>query len=386
MKTFVPHPLPRDCLDWAQLVPLIARANRAIARYDGIVQGLVNPTVLLSPLAAREAVLSSMIEGTQTTLEELLEFEADPREDSRPRDDDVREVMNYRRAMSATVEELARRPLSLNLLLRIHFILMDSVRGRDKRRGEFRKEQNWIGPANTPLEMAVYVPPPPAVLAELLDNFERYLHAEERDSLVQAALIHGQFELLHPFLDGNGRAGRMLIPLFLFAADVISVPAFYMSAYLEAHRDEYYERLRRLSREDDVQGWVGFFLRAIIAQAEEDGAKARLILALYDRMKQRVAELTRSQFAIRALDVLFDHPIFSTPQFVARSGVPKGSAVRILNTLTNGDILRVIRPGLKRRPAIYGFPELIQIANAPPAEVPQRVEPTVRTLDVVNPP
>ncbi|MGH6897826.1 MAG: Fic family protein [Geminicoccaceae bacterium] len=242
MKPFVPHLLPRDCLDWAELVPLIARANRAIARYDGIVQGLVNPSVLLSPLAVREAVLSSMIEGTRTTLEELLEFEADPKEDTGPRYDDIREVMNYRRAMSAAILELARRPRSLNLLLRMHFILMDSVRGRDQRRGEFRKEPNWIGPPNTPLETAIYVPPPYPALAELLDNFERYLHAEERDRLVQAALIHAQFELIHPFLDGNGRVGRMLVPLFLFAAEVISTPAFYMSAYLEAHRDEYYDR------------------------------------------------------------------------------------------------------------------------------------------------
>jgi Fic family protein len=383
---YVPPLLPRADLDWVELVPLIGHANRAIARYDGVVQGLVNPSVLLSPLAVREAVLSSMIEGTQTTFEELLEFEADPRDDSGPRFDDIREVMNYRQAMSAAVEELATRPLSLNLLLRIHSILMDSVCGRDKRRGEFRREQNWIGPPNTPLDKATYVPPPYAALAELLDNFERYLHAEERDRLVQAALIHGQFELIHPFLDGNGRVGRMLIPLFLFSSDIISTPAFYMSAYLESHRDEYYDRLRRLSRAEDVQGWVGFFPKAMIAQAEEDGGKARHILALYDRMKARIPELTRSQFAIRALDILFDHPIFSTPQFIARSGVPKGTAVRILSTLANGEILRVIRPGLKRRPAIYAFPELIQIVNAPPAEAPPRVEPTVRTLDVVDHP
>jgi Fic family protein len=220
----------------------------------------------------------------------------------------------------------------------------------------------------------------------LLDNLERYLHAEEKDRLVQAALIHGQFELIHPFLDGNGRVGRMLISLFLFAAEVIATPAFYMSAYLEAHRDEYYERLRRLSSKDDVQGWVGFFLKAMTAQAEEDGGKARRILALYDGMKGRVAELTRSQFAIRALDVLFDHPIFSTPQFVARSGIPKGSAVRILGSLAHGGILRVIRPGLKRRPAIYAFPELIEVVNAPAIDPPRRVEPTLRTLDVVNHP
>jgi Fic family protein len=384
VKPFLPHRLPRDCLDWAALVPLIGRANRAIARYDGIVQGLVNPSVLLSPLAAREAVLSSMIEGTQTTLEELLEFEADPREDAGPRYDDIREVLNYRRAMAAAIEELAQRPLSLNLLLRMHFILMDSVRGRDKRRGEFRREQNWIGPPNTPIEMAIYVPPPHSALTDLLDNFERYLHVEEKDCLVQAALIHGQFELIHPFLDGNGRAGRMLIPLFLFAVKVMSTPAFYMSAYLEAHRDEYYDRLRGLSRADDIEGWVSFFLNAMIVQAEEDGAKARRILALYDRMKARVAVLTRSQFAIRTLDVLFDHPIFSSPQFVVRSGVSKASAARILGVLADHGVLRVVRPGLRRRPAIYAFPELLDIVNAAPAEAPPRVAPTVHTLDVAT--
>jgi Fic family protein len=384
VKPYIPPLLPREDLDWTELVSLIGRANRAIARYDGVVQGLVNPSVLLSPLAAREAVLSSMIEGTQTTFEELLEFEADPREDFGPRYDDIREVMNYRQAMSAAVEELARRPLSLNLLLRVHSILMDSVRGRDKRRGEFRREQNWIGPPNTPLDQATYVPPPYPALAGLLDNLERYLHAEERDRLVQAAVVHGQFELIHPFLDGNGRVGRMLIPLFLFSAEVISTPAFYMSAYLESHRDEYYARLRELSRRDDVQGWIAFFLRAVIAQAEEDGGKARQILDLYDRVKAQVAELTRSRFAIRTLDVMFHHPIFSSPQFVARSGLAKATASRILGALVDGDILRVIRPGVKRRPAIFGFSELIEVVNAPPAEVPSRLEPTVRTLDVVD--
>ena len=384
MKPFIPRPLPRDDLDWAQLVPLIARANRAIARYDGIIQSLVNPSILLSPLAAREAVLSSKIEGTQTTLQELLEFEADPREDSGSRFEDIREVMNYRQAMAAAVEELRARPLSLNLLRRIHFILMDSVRGRDKRRGEFRREQNWIGPLDASLEMATYVPPPHSALAELLDNLEWYLHAEEKDRLVQAALIHGQFELIHPFLDGNGRVGRMLIPLFLFAAGVISTPAFYMSAYLEAHRDEYYERLRRLSAFDDVHGWAAFFLEAVTVQAEEAGEKARRILALYDQMKEQITKLTRSQFAIQALDVIFDHPIISTPQFAVRSGIPKGSAVRILRALTKGGILRVIRRGRRRRPAIYAFQPLIDIVNLPASAPPPKLEPTLRTLDVAN--
>lgn len=261
---------------------------------------------------------------------------------------------------------------------------MNGVRGRHNRRGEFPREQNWIGPPGTPFEQATYVPPPSAALDELLGNFEQYLNVEKRDRLVQVALIHGQFELIHPFLDGNGRVGRMLIPLFLFTARVISTPAFYMRAYPEAHRDEYYERLRRLSQADNVQDWVCFFLGALIAQADDDGAKAREILALYDRMKERVAGLTRSQFAIHALDPLFDQPIFSTPQFVERSGVPKGSAVRILGTLTKGGMLRMIRRGLKRRPAIYAFPELMEIVNAVPTGTPPNLEPTVRTLDVTN--
>lgn len=270
-------------------------------------------------------------------------------------------MINYRRAMAAAVEELKARPLSLNLIKGAHSLLLDSVRGRDKRRGEFRRGQVHIGTAGTPVERASYVPPAFLDLPPLLDNFERYLHAPERDAIVQAAVIHAQFELIHPFEDGNGRVGRMLIPLFLFTAQALSSPSFYVSAYLEAHRDEYLSRLQALSRADDWQGWVEFFLRTVIAQAEEDTGRARRILALYDRMKSILATATRSQFSIQALDPLFAVPIFSTPQFVGLSRAPRASAARMLSDLVDAEVLAILREGRGRRAQIYCFPALLEI-------------------------
>lgn len=368
MKPFKPAPVPRHDLDWEALVPFIGRANRALARYDGFVQALVNPEILLAPLGRREAVLSSRIEGTQASLREVLEYEADPREGSDRHLEDIREVINYRTAMRAAIEELVDRPLSLNLLKRIHFALLNSVRGRDKRRGEFRREQVHIASAGTPIEHATYIPPTFADLPELLDNLERYLHAPDHDAIVQAAVIHAQFELIHPFLDGNGRVGRILIPLFLFSTDIISSPSFYISAYLERHRDEYYAKLQRLSLNDDWQGWIEFFLTAVAEQAKEDTIRARRILMLYDRMKAVLAETTRSQFAIRALDPLFTMPIFSTPQFVELCKAPRASVARMLNELVGAGELAVLREGLGRRAQIYCFPALLDVIETEPTD------------------
>ena len=370
MKPFQPAPLPPLQLDWAALVTLVGEAHAALARYGGILQGLVNPEVLLSPLTRREAVLSSRIEGTQASLEDVLEFEADPRAEETAKYADVVEIINYRTAMIAAVDELKKRPLSLNLIKRLYFLLMDSVRGWDKGRGEFRKTQNYIAQPGTPAEQATYVPPEPLALPPLLDNFEKYIHREERDVLVQLALVHAQFELIHPFLDGNGRVGRLLIPLFLLEKGLISSPAFFMSAYLEANRSEYYSRLQGISRNGDFQSWVAFFLKAVAEQGKDDATRAKAIQALYEHMKQRTVELTRSQFAIQTLDTLFNHPIFSAPQFGQQSKIPKPSANRILTALKNGKVLRVIRPGLGKRPTIFAFSELLRLVNA------QRAEPT----------
>lgn len=359
---FTPQALP-PVLDWERLVRDIGLANAGLARYDELLQGLVNPDILLAPLQTREAVLSSRIEGTQASLEEVMEHEADPVPEERTvRYADIQEIINYRTAILIAVDELERRPISLNLVRTIHSALMASVRGHDKGRGEFRRIQNFIGTPGADLKAATYVPPAPEKLMPLLDNLEKYIHVEERDPLVQTALVHAQFELIHPFVDGNGRVGRILIPLILYAKGLVGRPAFYMSSFLESNRDEYYARLAAISKRDDYQSWVSFFLRGMTEQARDDTRRIRAMLKLYDEMKMVVAQRTRSQFGLQALDTLFSWPVFSTPQFSRRSGIPAASAARLLKGL-EGDVLAVLRPGRGRRPTLWTFPALLDIVR-----------------------
>ena len=227
MKPFDPDGLPLDCIDWGAHVTLVGRANAALARYDGMLQGVVNPAVLLSPTTTQEAVLSSRIEGTQASMEEVLEYEAGSTEKIVPeKQADIQEIINYRDAMAVAVIELIKRPLCLNLIKELHRILLTSVRGRNKMPGEFRETQNCIGPPGCSIETATFVPPSPDNLPQALDNWEKYLHRDEKDGLVQLAVSKAQFEIIHPFLDGNDRLGRMLIPLFLYAKGLLSSPCF----------------------------------------------------------------------------------------------------------------------------------------------------------------
>lgn len=190
-------------------------------------------------MTTQEAVLSSRIEGTQATLGDVLRFEAGEAPKEERKQHDIQEIINYRHALRGAEEELRTRPFNLNLLKKLHSILLDSVRGRDTARGRFRQVQNWVGAPGTPIEEAPFVPPAPGLLMEYLDNWEKYYHADRPDPLVQLAIVHAQFEIIHPFLDGNGRLGRMLVPLFLYEKEFISKPMFYLSAYLEVHQDEY---------------------------------------------------------------------------------------------------------------------------------------------------
>ena len=215
MKPFVPEELPIKKVEWEALIPLIGTANRSIAQYEGVLYGVPNPEVLLSPLTTQEAVLSSKIEGTQATLGEVLKFEAGEEPTEETRRQDIREIINYRRALIAAERELKTRPFNLNLLLRLHQILLEGVRGQNKARGQFRKVQNWIGSPGSPIDKAQFVPPEPLLLNGYLDNWEKYYHADRPDALVQLAVVHAQFEIIHPFVDGNGRLGRILVPLYL---------------------------------------------------------------------------------------------------------------------------------------------------------------------------
>jgi Fic family protein len=358
MKPYVPETLPLESLDWENLVTLIGEANAALARYDGILHGIPNPAVLLSPLGTQEAVLSSRIEGTQATLEEVLEYEATATAGKIPYDD-IREIINYRKAMQSAVEELHARPISLNLIRNAHSILLASVRGKNKARGRFRISQNWIGSPGCTMEEATYVPPAPERLATCLGNWEQYVHYAEKDRLVQLSVVHAQFEVIHPFMDGNGRVGRMLIPLFLFEKGLLMSPMFYISAYLEANRSEYYDRLQGISSKQDWTGWISFFLVSVREQAKENARIARAILDLYEEMKREVVNLTHSQYAIQTLDALFQMPIFGTPDFVRYSGIPRKSASRIIKQLREEGHLITIREASGRRPAILAFPRLI---------------------------
>ncbi|MBW7997144.1 MAG: Fic family protein [Candidatus Glassbacteria bacterium] len=362
MKSFQPAYLPLKDLNWLPLIKLIGKANAEIARYDGIIQGIVNTDILLSPLQTQEAVLSSKIEGTQATFEEVLEYEADP-ERVQDKKEDINEVLNYRVAMQDAVRSLRTKPLSLNLIKRIHSALLQNVRGHYKARGKLRTIQNWIGNPGCKIEDASYVPPEPQAVLPLMDNLEKYIHQDEMDALVQLAILHAQFELIHPFLDGNGRAGRILIPLFLFQKSILSTPMFYLSYYLEANRKEYYFRLQNISRERDWEGWIAFFLGAIIEQAHENKNKAMQIVGLYNDMKDRISQATRSQFAIQTLDALFERPIFQTTGFAIRSQIQKQSALRILNALKKEKILVTVRESRGRQAEILMFKDLIELVQ-----------------------
>lgn len=363
-QPYKPMQLPLDCIDWGSLVSLVAQANAALARYDGILENMVNPALLLSPLTTQEAVLSSRIEGTQATLEEVLEFEADPRRKIEPnKRADIQEIINYRQAMQHAVELLEKRPLSLNLIRELHSILLDSVRGANKAPGEFRRIQNWIGPPGCSIEEATFVPPSPDMLPDALDNWEKYFHFDEKERLVQLAVIKAQFELIHPFIDGNGRIGRMLVPLFLYEKRLLSKPMFYLSAYLERNRELYYQRLNAISEKNDWDGWIRFFLTAVTDQAKDNTRKARAILDLYEEMKRRVPEITRSQYAIQAIDALFASPVFQSADFVRRSRIPKDSAYRVLSELKQAGIVQDIREGRGRRAAIMIFSKVLEITE-----------------------
>jgi Fic family protein len=364
MEPFIPDKLPLTELDWAKFVPYIARANYELAHYDGILQGMVNPVILLSPLTTREAVLSSKIEGTQATVQEVLEFEAVSAKqgvEGTNKVEDIREVINYRKAVDNAIEYLKKRPISLNLLKRIHLVLLDSVRGKDKQRGEFRTDQNYIGKPDSDITHASYIPPRPELLPELLDNLEKYIHFEEKDRLVQLSIVHAQFEIIHPFLDGNGRVGRILVPLFLLKKGLLSLPVFYISDFLDAHRDNYYERLNRITAAGDWDSWILFFLEAIIAQAKNNASKAKAVLKLYNETKDKITLCTHSQFAIQTLDTIFKYPAFNAPIFVEYSKMSLPSANRILRALVQNNIIKEVLKGSGRRPSLFAFNDLLDL-------------------------
>jgi Fic family protein len=300
---FVPAPLPPEFVYDAGLVLQLSRSDAALSELSGLGRQLPNPHLLIAPYVRREAVLSSRIEGTRASLSDLL---LDEVEDGDSPDADVQEVRNYVEALEYGLKRLQELPLSLRLVRELHERLMRGVRGERATPGEFRRSQNWIGPAGSSPATAAYVPPPPDRLMGCLADWELFLHDRERfPELIQCALMHEQFEAIHPFLDGNGRVGRLLITLFLIERGRLSQPLLYLSSFIEAHRQEYYDTLQRVRTDGDWPGWLRFFLTGVEETAREAFGQARRLTDLYDQLRRG---LRQKPNAMALLDELFVNP------------------------------------------------------------------------------
>lgn len=358
MKPFTPPALPPSSLDWPRLVPLLGDAHRELAHFDALLRNTPNAWLFLSPLTTREALLSSRIEGTQATLEEVLRFQTEG-EAAGGRRDDIQEVINYRLAVDTLFGRLETAPLSGSLLKEAHGILLSGMRGKGKDPGRFRSGMVHIGSPEGGIRQATYIPPEPRLIPQLFANLERYIRGRELDVLVQLAIVHAQFELIHPFWDGNGRVGRLLMPLFLYWKGAISVPCFYISEHLEQHRDEYYGRLRSISKGGHWERWIEFFLQAIAGQSRRDADRAQGIIDLKEKMVLKISEITHSRYSPHIADFIFSNPWFTSVDFQGRAGAPHTSAYRLLTVLESGGIIRKVTRGKGRRPSVYEFPALM---------------------------
>jgi len=319
-------------------------ANRALGRLDGCTYTLPNPDLFLYMYVRKEAVLSSQIEGTQASLADLLEFEGEI--ESKSSQDDINEVSNYVAAMNFGLERLEEFPLSLRLIREIHGRLLTGIRGGHKNPGEFRTSQNWIG--GTMPSNATFVPPPSNEVLPCLGDLELFLHDVSVPPLIKAGLAHAQFETIHPFLDGNGRIGRLLITFILCHDKVLEKPLLYLSLYFKKNRQEYYERLNSVRRDGDWEGWIKFYLRGVyeISRQATDAAKA--IMDLMAGNRQKLAGLGKAATtALTLLDLLYRRPYVTTPFVAKELGISPPSAAKAVNNLVALGILREIS-GKKR--------------------------------------
>lgn len=362
---FVPDPLPPR-FEWtASLTRALSEADRLIGRLAGEGRKLPNPHLLIRPFIRREAVLSSRIEGTQATLGELLASEAGAVVERSP--DDLREVANYVLALEHGLRRLKKIPLSLRLVKELHERLLRGVRGDQSAPGEFRRRQNWIGAAGSSVLNASYVPPPPDRLVDCLSEWENFLHTRELPPLVQIALAHYQFEAIHPFLDGNGRVGRLLITLGLIERELLPAPLLYLSAFFEATRSDYYRGLRDVSERSAWVPWIEYVLNGMARQAEDALSRAERIDGWLSRWRAQVAE-ERSSTPLKALDLLAANPYLTTKGAAAALKVAFTTAQRAIDRLQKLGAL--VQVGQGRRDRVYCARAILDILDEPARLVP----------------
>lgn len=354
---FVPEKLPPPLEYDPALVFLLDEASRALARLAGLGERLPNPRLLIAPYLRREAVLSSRIEGTQTSLSDLFLFEAAR---SQPANgSDVKEVLNYVLALEHGLRRIKELPLSLRLVREIHGKLLEGVRGQEKQPGSFRTIQNYIGPPGCKEEEATYVPPPVTELHRLLDKWEKFLHDDSGiPPLIQCGILHYWFEAIHPFFDGNGRVGRLLIILFLCAREHLSQPQLYLSAFFEKHRGEYYDRLLAFSRDGDWKNWLLFFLRGVAEQSKDAVERMQRMLSLQEKYRNRLDEAKANANVLRLLDQLFRNPYTNIPRAAKQLRVSYLTAQAAISFLGRQGIVQEVTG--KKRYRIFCARELLR--------------------------
>jgi Fic family protein len=363
---FVPHPLPPALdIDW-KLAGLLVEATAAVHELAGLGRNLPNPQLFIRPLIRREAVLSSRIEGTQTEIAELYAYEAGqlplPGLASAPPEADLHEVLNYVKALEYGLERIQTLPVSLRLIRETHAHLMDGVRGGHVTPGEFRTTQNWIGRPGSTLNQATFVPPPVDEMKTALNDLERYFHAEhEYPLLVALALIHYQFEVIHPFGDGNGRIGRLLIALLLVHWGLLPQPLLYLSAYFEKNRAEYVDRMVAVAQRGAWREWIEFFLTGVRDYALDTVKRLRRLQDLREAWSTQIMEKRRSVVALRLVDLLYETPIVTVGQVAERLGVANRTArLNVLDLVGLGILEAASQKGYGQ---VFRAPEILKIVG-----------------------
>jgi len=360
---FVPTPLPPTFPWTSDLVAVLSEADRALGELAGLGRSLLNPHILIRPFVRREAVLSSRIEGTQASLSELYAYEAVQLAMFEP-PPDVHEVYNYVQALEYGLERLRTLPLSLRLIREIHARLMEGVRGEHQTPGEFRRSQNWIGPPGCTLNDAPFVPPPVPEMREALYAFEEFLHAPPSlPPLVRLGLIHYQFEAIHPFLDGNGRIGRLLITLLLCAWNLLPEPLLYLSAYFEARRQEYYHLLLATSLEGAWDNWLTFFLHGVTTQARDGVTRAGRLQDLRERYRDQFQTARAAARLLQVVDLLFAQPVLTVRQVETALEVNFSTAQRYVNQLEDAGLVQEITGRARNR--VYRADEVLRVIEEP---------------------
>ena len=360
-KAFIPTPLLPNLsikID-REMQVLLSDADRALARLDGVSYILPNPDLFVAMYVKKEAVMSSQIEGTQASLVDVLEFEAGAK--TLEKSKDIAEVVNYVKAMKYGLERLKELPMSLRLIKEIHAVLLENVRGSDKTPGEFRKTQNWIGPPGSLLKDATFVPPPPEEALKAVGDLEKFIHAKTQlPPLVKSALIHYQFETIHPFLDGNGRIGRLLITFHLCWEKILSRPLLYLSYYFKRNRQEYYDRLNLVREKDDLEGWIRFFLKGVFEVSEQAAQTAQSIMALQKSDNDKLLKANvASPLSVVFLENLFSYPIVSVVEVAKLLSTTYETANNLVRKFENTGILSEITG--KQRNRFYAYTGFLDI-------------------------